>query len=187
MQVTCIQSERCSQVAAIVGAATVIAGVFLILAAQQVLPNGVNAISQLGAGGIGIGATVFATGTLVMAYGLIKMVIDAPAKARGFNSAKHEVEVRQFFLDNGFDLSDLPDLIFTDCRIPGWTRGSNSRNLHFVENQDRIGIWFRCNTEQADTRHYVFLTAYSEQWPKERVTYDNLVFQGPTFGFKTEE
>ncbi len=71
----CIQSQRCSQVAALVGAVTVIAGVFLILAAQQVLPNGVNTISQLGAGGVGIGAGVFATGTLIMTCGLIKMIL----------------------------------------------------------------------------------------------------------------
>lgn len=42
--------------------ASVVAGVFIILAATQVLPGGVNALSQLGGGGIALGSVVVGLG-----------------------------------------------------------------------------------------------------------------------------
>ncbi len=61
------RSEACSYTVAAVAAASIVAGVFVILASQQVLPNGVNAISQLGVGGAAIGGGALALGVVAFA------------------------------------------------------------------------------------------------------------------------
>ncbi len=54
------------------GAIVAVGGVFLILAAQRVLPHSINAISQLGVGGLGAGSGIVACGVLLMAIGGVK-------------------------------------------------------------------------------------------------------------------
>lgn len=56
------------------GGLAAITGIFITLAAFQVLPNGVNAISNLGQWGIGIGGTLIGSGSLFLVGGVIGLV-----------------------------------------------------------------------------------------------------------------
>lgn len=50
----------------------VLGGIFLLLAALQVLPHGVNAISELGVGGKVTGGAILGLGLLTAFYGLVR-------------------------------------------------------------------------------------------------------------------
>ncbi len=62
------QSKTCSYTVAVVASATLVGAVFAILASQQILPNGVNALS--GASGIGLGGGLSALGLTAIILGI---------------------------------------------------------------------------------------------------------------------
>lgn len=57
----------------VAGILVALGGVFLTLAAHQVLPQGMNAISQLGVGGQVIGYGVLGLGSIVVLVGMVKL------------------------------------------------------------------------------------------------------------------
>lgn len=83
----------------VVGALIMIGGLFILLAANQLLPAGQNLISQIGMVGKAIAYGSFALGTIVGIAGLVHLVISSSKRAFWENTVQHN-EIERFVFES---------------------------------------------------------------------------------------
>ena len=106
-------------------------GMFLLLSSLQILPNGVNAISELGVGGKVIGGTILGLGVLTTAYGLVSYY--DTCKAHKSPEPIQKPEPIQYTREEA--RVHFNKLLTSYYRTIEWSAGCGKRGQPFIDNE----------------------------------------------------